>query len=57
MIKENVKEALKCNACGKITNDWHEVYYEDFSKLKKAEKTYISWCKKVKGYVIVNASI
>ncbi len=57
MTEEKVKTMHTCNACGEKDHKWHEVYYEESSTLKKAEKSYITWCEKVKGYVIVNGLI
>ena len=50
MIKTKVD--LICSACGTDQHKWHEVYCVDGIKLKKAQKPYISWCKKGNGYVI-----
>lgn len=57
MIVEKVKVELVCSACGNSTHEWHEVYYEEGAKLIKAMKSYLTWCSKVKGYVIVNSSL
>ncbi len=44
----------KCEQCGTSTHNWHEVYYEQYVTLKKADKTYIAWCDKIKNYVLTN---
>ena len=57
MIDEKIKIQYKCNVCNSDKHVWHEVYYEEFSKLKKAERSYISWCNKVKTYVLANSVV
>ncbi|MCB9360551.1 MAG: hypothetical protein H6587_08195 [Flavobacteriales bacterium] len=56
MTRKIVKEELLCSSCGTKQHKWHEVYYEEGSKLIKAEKSYITWCNKIKGYVIENTN-
>lgn len=44
----------KCPECKLNTQGWSEVYFDSKSKLIKVERTYISWCKKCKKYVLLN---
>ena len=53
-VKEKVKLKQSCHVCGVKDHDWHQVYYEESSKLKRAEKSYLTWCEKVKGYVVTH---
>ena len=46
-----------CPACNQQTHIWHEAYYEIGVKLLKAEKSYITWCDKLREYVIKNKTI
>lgn len=54
MAENKVKVDHICSDCGKKNHNWFEVYYEESSKLKRAEKAYIAWCNSIKGYVIIN---
>lgn len=50
---EVIKKIMyKCEYCGGSNHSWHEVYYEQYVTLKKAEKTYIAWCDKINNYVL-----
>lgn len=40
---EQVK--ITCKACGEKEHDWNEVDYTESSRLIKADKLYITWCK------------
>lgn len=44
----------QCKYCGDCNHEWHEVYYGDKATLKKVERTYITWCKQSKKYVLLN---
>jgi ribosomal protein L33 len=54
MIEEKVKVKLTCSACDGKDHQWHRVYYEEFSRLKRAEKSFITFCNKTNQYVITN---
>jgi hypothetical protein len=57
MIKEKTKVSLVCTACGNGNHSWHDVFYSDSAQLKKAKKTYITFCDKLSEYVIVNVKV
>lgn len=54
MITEKKKVKYTCTSCNEDTHVWHEAYYEEGVKLLRAEKSYITWCKKSNVYVITN---
>ena len=54
MISEKKKVKYTCTSCNEDTHEWHEAYYEEGVKLLRAEKSYITWCKKSKVFVITN---
>jgi len=54
MLKEKEKVTCTCTACNEDNHVWSEIYYEEGAKLLKAEKWYITWCKKSKVFVIAN---
>ena len=54
MTEEKIKEKHLCNICDCDNHMWHEIYYDDHATLKKIDKTYIAWCEKINGYVLVN---
>jgi|GEM_PF-4021148 len=56
MIEETIEKRViqKCNQCEGFSHKWFEVYFSDRTTLKKADKTYITWCEKTGKYVLTS---
>ena len=42
----------QCKQCGDLGHKWNEVYYNEKSRLVKAEEMFIAWCANKDNYVL-----
>lgn len=56
ILLQDRKVPFACPECGDENHEWFDVYYSKSAQIKKAEKSYITKCKVIKEYVIVNVN-
>ena len=57
MVKEKVEVTFVCKECGGGNHKWHEVYFSEGAKLKKAEKSFIAMCKVLNEFVLITVNL